>query len=205
MAAYVNPALQRLVQSACVAVPSITAPGLDVVVSSLTNDTTYHVTLVLSDLYGFVPGSAQVVSPVLFCSPPPPSLVLLLLVPLLLVLLLVLLFCAACAVHFHTQAHTATCIQLAGLHTHASASQPYCSSRSNEGIWSALVHTQDMTPPVLTVVSAPPPDFASFAVTLRLNEPGAIHAGLLPASTEDAGNAAPTPRCPPDFEVHAYA
>lgn len=69
----------------------------------------------------------------------------------------------------------------------------------NEDIFSALVRTQDLTPPVLTVVDTPPPDFNKFAVSVALNEPGTVYAGLLLASNQGAVTA--TASCPPQFTV----
>jgi hypothetical protein len=70
---------------------------------------------------------------------------------------------------------------------------------SNEDTWSALVRTQDLTPPVLTVVETPPPDFNKFSVSVKLNEPGTLYAGLLLAA--DQGAVAASATCPPEFTV----
>ncbi|WIA19460.1 hypothetical protein OEZ85_004074 [Tetradesmus obliquus] len=67
----------------------------------------------------------------------------------------------------------------------------------NEDTLSALVRTQDLMPPVLTVVDTPPPDFNKFSVSVQLNEPGTVYAGLLLAS--DQGAVTATARCPPEF------
>lgn len=69
----------------------------------------------------------------------------------------------------------------------------------NEDTLSALVRTQDLMPPVLTVVDTPPPDFNKFSVSVQLNEPGTVYAGLLLAS--DQGAVTATARCPPEFTV----
>jgi hypothetical protein len=67
----------------------------------------------------------------------------------------------------------------------------------NQDTLSALVRTQDLTPPVLTVVETPPPDFNKFSVSVQLNEPGTVYAGLLLASNQGAVTATAT--CPPEF------
>lgn len=64
--------------------------------------------------------------------------------------------------------------------------------------WGALVRTQDLTPPVLTVLEQPPPRFTAFEVTVALNEPGTIYAGL---EVEGATSGPPAPGCPPTFQV----
>lgn len=68
----------------------------------------------------------------------------------------------------------------------------------HQGAWSALVHTQDLTPPVLTVVDLPAPGFTSFDVVVALDEPGVVFVGLSLA-TQPA--AATQPACPPSFQV----
>lgn len=70
---------------------------------------------------------------------------------------------------------------------------------SNEVVLSALARTQDLTPPVLTVVSLPPPDFNKFSVVVRLNEPDQLYAGLLLST--DQGAVSVDASCPPVFKV----
>lgn len=72
-------------------------------------------------------------------------------------------------------------------------------SCSNQVVWTALVHTQDFTPPLLTVLDRSPPEFDSFNVTVQLNEAGTIYAGLLLSSNAAAVTAAAS--CPPVFQV----
>eukprot|EP00775_Hariotina_reticulata_P010661 gene10661-10820_t len=69
---------------------------------------------------------------------------------------------------------------------------------NNQVVWSALVHTQDLTPPLLTVVDRSAPEFDSFNVTVQLNEAGTIYAGLL-LSSNAAAVTAPA-ACPPVFQ-----
>lgn len=73
---------------------------------------------------------------------------------------------------------------------------------SNQDAWTALVRTQDLSPPVLTVVDTPPPDFDSFWVTAHLDEPGALYAALVPSSAANQGSAT---SCPPTFQVRFKA
>jgi hypothetical protein len=63
----------------------------------------------------------------------------------------------------------------------------------------AFVRTQDLAPPILTIVDTPPPDFDSFSVTAHLDEPGTLYATLLLHSqaAQVTGNAV----CPPSFQV----
>lgn len=74
-----------------------------------------------------------------------------------------------------------------------------CPAHSNQDAWTALVRTQDLTPPVLTIVDAPPPDFDSFFVVAHLDEPGTLYAALLLSSqtAQVTGSAA----CPPVLQV----
>ncbi|KAI8463288.1 MAG: hypothetical protein J3K34DRAFT_496093 [Monoraphidium minutum] len=70
----------------------------------------------------------------------------------------------------------------------------------NQGAWSALVHTQDLTPPDLRVVTpVPPPSFTAFTVPLELDEPATIYAALVLAA-DAAAAAAAQPACPPSFQ-----
>lgn len=62
-----------------------------------------------------------------------------------------------------------------------------------------MVCTQDLTPPVLTVVETPPPDFDRFTVRVRLNEPGTIYGGLLLSA--DQAQVSATAACEPLFAV----
>lgn len=73
------------------------------------------------------------------------------------------------------------------------------SSCSNKGVWTAMVRTQDLTPPVLTVVDTPPPDFDKFSVVVQLDEPGTIYGGLLLATNQAQVSA--TVACEPVFTV----
>lgn len=59
--------------------------------------------------------------------------------------------------------------------------------------WSALVRTQDLTPPVLSAQQAPAPGFTSFNVAVGLDEPGTAYAILAPAAAAAPQRAA----CPP--------
>lgn len=63
--------------------------------------------------------------------------------------------------------------------------------------WAAVVHTQDLTPPQLSVQQTPPPSFTSFGLVAGLNEPGTVYALLAPASAAAPATAA----CPPPSMV----
>ena len=65
--------------------------------------------------------------------------------------------------------------------------------------WSALVHTQDLTPPSLRILAAPLAGFTFFQVSVSLDEPGVMYAGLSLAA--DAALAVSSPACPPSFPV----
>jgi hypothetical protein len=64
--------------------------------------------------------------------------------------------------------------------------------------YSALVRTQDLTPPELTVVDTPPPGFTAFQLVVALDEQGVVFAGLSLAS-DTTGTLQPA--CPPSFSV----
>jgi hypothetical protein len=66
-----------------------------------------------------------------------------------------------------------------------------------EGAVTAYVRTQDLKPPLLTLVEVPPPDFTSFQLVVALNEIGTIFAGLHLASAAVTAS----PACPPAFTV----
>jgi len=66
--------------------------------------------------------------------------------------------------------------------------------------WSALVRTQDLTPPRLKVVEAPPPEFTSFDLIVALNEPGMVFASLQLAAEQTNVGALPVAQCPPTFD-----
>jgi hypothetical protein len=68
-----------------------------------------------------------------------------------------------------------------------------------EGTFAAFVRTQDLTPPALTVLDAPPPDFTAFQLVVTLNEAGTVFAGLHVADINVSAAAA----CPPSFAVSA--
>ena len=65
--------------------------------------------------------------------------------------------------------------------------------------WAALVHTQDLTPPLLTVQTQPPPGFTAFDLGVVLNEAGTVYALLLRAGA--AGPILPQASCPPAKQV----
>lgn len=65
----------------------------------------------------------------------------------------------------------------------------------------ALVRTQDLTPPVLTVVDKPPEGFTNFSVVVSINEAGTIYAGLTLASSYNSGEVTANVSCPPGFQV----
>lgn len=70
---------------------------------------------------------------------------------------------------------------------------------SNKAVWSAMVRTQDLTPPVLTVVDTPPPDFDKISVLVQLDEPGTIYGGLLLSANQQQVSASVA--CEPVFTV----
>lgn len=72
-------------------------------------------------------------------------------------------------------------------------------SHSNQDAWSALIRTQDLTPPVLTITDTPPPDFDSFYVIGHLDEAGTVYATLILSSEASTVTAAAA--CPPTFQV----
>ncbi len=59
--------------------------------------------------------------------------------------------------------------------------------------------TQDLTPPVLTVVALPPPTESSLSAVVQLDEPGTIHVGLWLASSD--AQVTKNASCPPTFTV----
>lgn len=61
------------------------------------------------------------------------------------------------------------------------------------------MRTQDLSPPVLTIMDTPPPDFDSFTVIAQLDEPGTLYAALVLSS--QASQVTATVGCPPAFQV----
>lgn len=61
------------------------------------------------------------------------------------------------------------------------------------------MRTQDLTPPTLSVVDAPPPGLTDFTVVVQLDEPGEVFAAWWLASDDGAVGANAT--CPPAFQV----
>lgn len=64
------------------------------------------------------------------------------------------------------------------------------------------MRTQDLSPPVLTIVDKPPPDFDSFSVIAQLDEPGTVYAALLLSS--NANQVTAIAKCPPVIQVGTY-
>lgn len=70
---------------------------------------------------------------------------------------------------------------------------------SNQDAWTAFVRTQDLAPPVLTIVDKPAPDFDSFSVIAQLDEPGTVYAALLLSSNTNQVTA--IAKCPLVIQV----
>ncbi len=72
----------------------------------------------------------------------------------------------------------------------------------HQDAWTALVRTQDMTPPWLRLVDAPPPRFTGFDLVATLDEAGTVYAGLALAGAGGGAAGPSTPAaCPPVFAV----
>lgn len=73
------------------------------------------------------------------------------------------------------------------------------SLRSNQDAWTAHVRTQDLAPPVLSIVDTPPPDFDDFSIIAQLDEPGTVYAALVLRSS--AAQVTAVAKCPPELQV----
>lgn len=104
------------------------------------------------------------------------------------------------AVLLHASAHAANSALQYLKHVLLCISLPLPPPCSNQAAWEATARTQDLTPPVLQVVSRPPPDFDSAELAVTLDEPGVLfHVLLLGGSGSGNGSSADeaTAACPP--------
>lgn len=68
-------------------------------------------------------------------------------------------------------------------------------------LYTAIARTQDLTPPLLSIIATPDPDFTSFSLSVKLNEEGTIYALLFLAAAAADVAAAATPGAPPVAQV----